>query len=158
MTKGLLLAGFAACIVLACGSARAATATYDYDALGRLTKVTYSDGKVAIYKYDAAGNRSQVVSGTLPGVPTSITVPASSSTGNYTISWGAASGTVTAYQLFQATNTSFSGETTVYSGTALSIALSGRANGTYYYRVRACLDTSCGGYRTGANGVTVAKP
>jgi YD repeat-containing protein len=158
MTQRLLVAGLCTCLVLAGASAQAATATYDYDALGRLTKVTSSDGKVAIYKYDAAGNRSQVISGTLPGVPASITVPASSSTGNYTISWGAASGTVTAYELFQATNSSFSGETTVYTGTALSVALSGRANGTYYYRVRACLDTSCSGYRTGANGVTVAKP
>lgn len=158
MTQHPLFAGLAACLVLAGASVRAATATYDYDALGRLTKVTSSDGKVASYSYDAAGNRSQVVSGTLPGVPASITVPASSSTGNYTISWGAASGTVTAYKLFQATNAGFSGETQVYSGTALSVALTGRANGTYYYRVQSCLDVSCSGYRTGANGVTVLKP
>ena len=109
MSKGLLLAGLAACVVLACEPARAATATYDYDALGRLTKVTNSDGKLAVYRYDAAGNRSQVVSGTLPGFRPRITVPASSSTGAYTISWGTASGTVTAYKLFQATNTGFSG-------------------------------------------------
>ncbi len=158
MSKGLLLAGLAACVVLACEPARAATATYDYDALGRLTKVTNSDGKLAVYRYDAAGNRSQVVSGTLPGVPASITVPASSSTGAYTISWGTASGTVTAYKLFQATNTGFSGATQIYSGTALNVALSGRSNGTYYYRVQTCLDVQCSGYRTGANGVTVTRP
>lgn len=145
----------AAFAVLACGAAHAATATYDYDALGRLTRVLYSDGKIAVYKYDAAGNRTLVQSGGPPGLPASITVPASSNTGAFTISWGAATGTVTAYQLMQATNPSFTGETSVYNGTALSVALTGRGTGTYYYRVRACLDISCGGYRAGANGVTV---
>jgi RHS Repeat len=47
MTQRLLLAGIAACVVLAGGPALAATASYQYDALGRLTGVTTSDGKVA---------------------------------------------------------------------------------------------------------------
>lgn len=146
---GLLLA-FAAT-----GATLAATATYEYDALGRLSRVTRSDGKVEVYRLDAAGNRTQVVSGTLAGVPASIAVPSSSTTGAYTISWGAASGTVTAYELYEATNSGFSGQARVYSGTALSTSLTGRTNGTYYYRVRACFDSDCGGYRTGPNGVTV---
>ena len=154
MTQRLLLAGIAACIVLACGAAQAATATYSYDALGRLTKVLYDDGKISVYAYDAAGNRTQVISGS-PTIPASITVPTSGGAGSFTISWGAASGTVTAYKLFQATNSGFSGETLVYNGTALSVALTGRTTGTYYYRVQGCLDVSCIGYRTGANGVTV---
>jgi YD repeat-containing protein len=37
--------------------------TYEYDELGRVTKVTYDDGKYVQYQYDAAGNRT-VVSGT----------------------------------------------------------------------------------------------
>ena len=155
MIQRRYLAAIAACVTLVCGAAWSATATYDYDALGRLARVLYNDGKIAVYKYDAAGNRPQVLSGGAPGVPASITVPASSSTGSFTISWGAASGTVTGYQLMQATNASFTGETSVYTGTALSVALTGHGSGTYYYRVRACLDISCGGYRTGANGVTV---
>ena len=68
---GLLLA-FAAT-----GATLAATATYEYDALGRLARVTRSDGKVEVYRLDAAGNRTQVVSGTLAGVPSSISIPAS---------------------------------------------------------------------------------
>lgn len=138
------------------GATLAATANYEYDALGRLTRIGLSDGKRVIYRLDAAGNRTQLVSGTLPGVPSSITVPSSSTSGSYAISWGPATGTVTAYNLYQATSTSFSGQQLVYSGTALSAALSGRANGTYYYRVRACFGADCSAYRTGSNGVAVA--
>ena len=54
---------------VATGATLAATASYEYDALGRLTRVGYSDGTRVIYRLDAAGNRTQVVSGTLPGVP-----------------------------------------------------------------------------------------
>jgi hypothetical protein len=137
------------------GAAVAATASYEYDALGRLTRIGYPDGKRVIYRLDAAGNRTQVSSGTLPGAPSSITVPTGSSSGSYTISWGAATGTVTSYQLYEATNTSFSGQQLIQAGTGRSTTISGRGNGTYYYRVRACWDTECSAYRTGSNGVTV---
>lgn len=150
--------GLACCLLWLAAPCWAATASFEYDALGRLSRVEYSDGKVVIYRLDATGNREQVVSGTLPGVPASITVPSSSSSGSYTLSWGAATGTVTAYELYEATNPGFSGQALAYSGTALSAALSGRAVGTYYYRVRACLATECSDYRPGSNGVTVTPP
>ncbi len=137
------------------GAALAATASYGYDALGRLRTITYDDGKVVIYGLDAAGNRTQVLSVT---PPVSITVPTSNTTGSYSISWGASVGTVSLYKLYEANNPSFSGQTLVYSGTALSASLTGRLSGTYYYRVAACVDTTCSGYRTGANGVTVVRP
>lgn len=41
--------------------ALAGSATYTYDTLGRLTKVTYSNGVVITYAYDAAGNRTTLV-------------------------------------------------------------------------------------------------
>lgn len=44
--------------------ALAGSAVYTYDSLGRLSKVTYSNGVVVTYTYDAAGNRiSQTVTG-----------------------------------------------------------------------------------------------
>lgn len=38
------------------------TATYIYDNLGRVTKVTYSNGKSITYTYDSVGNRITVIS------------------------------------------------------------------------------------------------
>jgi YD repeat-containing protein len=40
----------------------AETQAYSYDALGRLTKVVASNGRVTEYAYDAANNRTQVTS------------------------------------------------------------------------------------------------
>jgi YD repeat-containing protein len=132
--------------------------TYEYDALGRLKEVRYPDSSVVSYKLDPAGNREEVATRTPPGVPASITVPASSATGNYTVSWGAATGTVTAYELYEATNSGFSGQILAESGTSTSKAISGKGAGTYYYRVRACNGSACSGYRAGSNPTTVTPP
>jgi len=133
----------------------AETINYQYDALGRLISETKSDGVQTSYTLDAAGNRVQVATSGPPGIPPSINVPSSSS-GSYTISWGAStSGVVTAYELYESTAASFSPQTLAYSGTGTSRAVSGKPNGTYYYRVRACNGAACSGYRAGANPVTV---
>ena len=51
-----------AIVALACLStvspAGAGTITYGYDALGRVVSATFSNGVVATYQYDAAGNRT----------------------------------------------------------------------------------------------------
>src|SRR4051794_31994421 len=47
-------------LTLACAASagNAGTVGYSYDALGRLTGVTYPDGKQVTYGYDHAGNRT----------------------------------------------------------------------------------------------------
>ncbi len=135
------------------------TINYQYDALGRLTSASRSGGTQTVYTLDANGNRNQVQTTgvTTPSVPPSITVPASS-TGSYAVSWTAsASGVVTAYELYESTSAGFSPQSLAYSGTGTSLAVSSKPNGTYYYRVRAC-NTTCSGYRTGANPVVVTVP
>jgi YD repeat-containing protein len=47
-------------VAMALSAARADT-SYTYDALGRISTVTYDDGKRVTYAYDAAGNRTSYV-------------------------------------------------------------------------------------------------
>lgn len=57
-------------VLLAMGTtvpAHAGSATHQYDSLGRLSQVTYSNGTVITYSYDAAGNRTAVVTTGAPG-------------------------------------------------------------------------------------------
>src|SRR5690606_29541787 len=78
--------------------------------------------------------------------PPTISVPTTSSSGNYTVSWTSSSG-ATRYRLEEKGRT---GRWTQIKHTEdLSEAIAGRASGTYGYRVRACsgLTTStCGEY------------
>lgn len=63
MRKGLFIGLAALCFMGApCLAAAAETQTYTYDALGRLTKVTTTSGRVTDYAYDAANNRTKVTS------------------------------------------------------------------------------------------------
>ncbi len=78
-----------------------------------------------------------------PGKPSSITVPASSTHTSHTINWGSALGTVSRYELEQ-----YHGSwSNVYSGPNRNKTVSNLSGGTYKYRVRACNNSGCSGYR-----------
>jgi hypothetical protein len=89
--------------------------------------------------------------------PASISVPASSNTGNYTVSWSAVSA-ATSYDLQEDTNGSFTAPTTVYSGANTSFNVSGKGNGSYYYRVRAVNASGSSAWTVGANPCVVLLP
>ncbi len=134
---------------------------YTYDALGRLTSVTRPDGATTVYTLDAAGNRTNVqeTASPAPAMPASVTAPASNSTGNFTVNWGASPlGTVTAYELYESTNPAFTSQSQSYSGLNLSKLVSGKGTGTYFYRSRACGSGGCSDDRNANNAVAVTLP
>lgn len=51
---------------LVLGTCQAGDISYDYDALNRLTKVTYDDGSTVEYEYDLAGNITRVIKKAAP--------------------------------------------------------------------------------------------
>lgn len=104
--------------------------------------------------YAAASNGIKVL--VAPNAPANLTAPAQVAASSYTLSWSAVGGTVTAYRLYEATNSGFSGETLVYQGTARSYGVTGKsADATYYYRVVACNQGACSGPTESANAVVV---
>ena len=74
----------------------------------------------------------------LAATPASISVPTNSANGDFIIAWGVSSTPGVTYVLEEATNNNFtSGLRTAYNGTGLTATISGKVNGSYYYRVRA---------------------
>jgi YD repeat-containing protein len=62
--SSLGIATFVVVAAITSATTFAASANYTYDALGRLTKVVYTDGaktSTITYTYDASGNRTSVV-------------------------------------------------------------------------------------------------
>ena len=58
LVRAVLLA---ACAALAMAATSALAAQYEYDALNRVTKVTYANGHSVSYRYDPAGNITSVI-------------------------------------------------------------------------------------------------
>lgn len=76
-----------------------------------------------------------------PGSAPGLTVPTSSNTGNYTVSWGAVA-TASSYILRESVNSG--GWSTLQSSSAVSRAISGHGTGSYAYQVQACNSGGCG--------------
>jgi hypothetical protein len=79
-----------------------------------------------------------VVNTVVNALPTSyVWYPDASSTGSLYVKWGASQTPNPIYVVEESTNANFSSVVEVYRGTALKTpALSGRVNGTYFYRVK----------------------
>ncbi len=85
------------------------------------------------------------------GIPTSISVPATSSNGAMTISWGASATSGASYVL-QISNDGGSSYMEAYSGSATSSTVQVSSNGTYKFRVRAIKSGySVSGWRSGGS-------
>jgi Common central domain of tyrosinase len=89
----------------------------------------------------------------VPGIPGNLGGDITNVTGTYTLSWAAASGTVTRYELEERVGTGLWNR--IHNDSTSTITLT-RADGHYDYRVRACNSVGCGGY-TGITGVTVLR-
>jgi YD repeat-containing protein len=92
-------------------------------------------------------------------IPTlTLTVPASSSTGSYTVSWNGVT-SIVRYMLQERVNGG--SWVTVQDGSATSKAISGKTNGDYGYQVRACNANRCGAWsatKTVSVGAIPAAP
>ena len=93
-----------------------------------------------------------------PSVPAAPIVPSATSTdGTISISWSKPNGTVSAYDVIEY-KSGQSGYSVVGDDvTSTSLAVSGRSDGSYTYRVRACneFSWSCSGYSSHSASITV---
>ncbi|MBB6243640.1 YD repeat-containing protein [Rhodanobacter sp. MP1X3] len=135
------------------------TVTYGYDGNGNVLTATNAAGHVVTNQYDHLDRVSQTTEtgGASPPMPTTaptLTVPATSTTGAYTVTWTTVSG-ATRYIVQEQANGG--GAVIVANGAATSWGASGKANGTYAYQVKACNSTGCGPL-SAAGSVTVNVP
>ena len=77
----------------------------------------------------------------VPAAPAALSYPSANCGSTFTITWSSVAGS-SEYTLQRATNVSFSGAATVYSGALTSFVQPVLGNGTYYYRVRS--GNACG--------------
>ncbi|MHC4600618.1 MAG: fibronectin type III domain-containing protein, partial [Planctomycetota bacterium] len=92
-----------------------------------------------------------------PPPPASITVPATSATGSFTVQWTASAG-ATQYELQEANNSSFAGATQVYLGANLSFGVTGKTGGTWWYQVRAINAGGNSAWTQSTNGCQIVAP
>ncbi|MDW2981379.1 MAG: hypothetical protein WBG81_09410 [Rhodanobacter sp.] len=151
---------------------------YAYDAAGRrVMKTPTGGGAPTYYFYNQAGQlmyqvepgKARTTSFVYLGrklvgdnetlvlvAPGAVSFDANPNNGSYTVSWGAVPG-ATSYLLQESANGG--AWTTVYSGSAASKALSGKAGGSYVYRAEGCVGATCGAFTSSATlGVTPTLP
>ncbi|MBI5634305.1 MAG: M6 family metalloprotease domain-containing protein [Nitrospirae bacterium] len=91
------------------------------------------------------------------GAPATVSVPQASTSGIITLSWSESVTAGVTYVVEESTSPDFTTALTqVYSGPLRTVTLSGRVNGTYYYRVKAIKEENADSvWRDGGNGCTV---
>ena len=110
------------------------TKTYTPSSAGRFSVEVTCTGA------GGSANDSDSVTVNLP--PPALTVPSTDSNGRYRVSWTSVSG-ATSYRLEEKSGSgSFSN---IYTGSSTSRNITGKADGTYSYKVRAC-NSTCGGW------------
>lgn len=153
--------------------------SYDYDASGRRVRKTpassslstfyfYNQAGQLLYQYDASttkvtdyvylGKKLIARNETIQfPAPAGISFDTNPNNGTYIVSWAAATD-ATSYTL-QESLAGGASWTTVYTGSALSLAEANRDGGTYTYRVQGCKTGMCTAWTTSAAlGVTPAQP
>lgn len=81
--------------------------------------------------------------GRLPSAPTSLTVPSSSNTGSYSISWSSVSGATT-YTLQEKIGSG--AWITIQNSSSVNRSFNGKTSNSYSYRVSACNSVGCSAY------------
>jgi YD repeat-containing protein len=142
--------------------------TYAYDASGRRVAKTTANGSTTYSFYNKSG---QLMYQAVPSsgqatnfiylgskliardvyaqlaAPASVTFDANPNNGSYTVSWGAVPA-ATSYNVQESANGGT--WTAVYAGSGTSVALSGRAGGSYGYQVQGCTSAGCGPWTSSA--------
>ena len=91
----------------------------------------------------------------VPAAPVLNAIDNADGDGNYSVTWGAAA-TATGYLLQEDDNNSFTSPATAYSGASTSWNATGKAVGTYYYRVQATNTWGASGWSNTVS--TVVQP
>lgn len=90
-----------------------------------------------------------------PAAAPTVTAPATSATGSYSVTWTAVAG-ATSYQLDE--NTNGGAWTQIQNSSARSKAISGKGDGTYGYRVKACNVGGCSSLSAADTTVVTIPP
>ncbi|BFI96576.1 MAG: hypothetical protein RSP_20860 [Rhodanobacter sp.] len=131
------------------------TASTTWSAVGK-SNGTYGY-RVQVCNSSGCGPWSSVATVTVALAPTSapsVSVPANSSTGAYTVSWSTVD-TAASYALQEQVNGG--SWSTLQSSASTSLNLSGKGSGTYGYRVQACNANGCGPW-SGTGAITILLP